>query len=95
MTTEELAEATKGFDEEFVADQAKPLTPPLRARWERAKARSARAEKRQASGELRLLEERIDECLSLAKGLDRAALAEIIALLRRARNRVVISREVF
>src|SRR5438105_1286871 len=37
MTTEELAEATKEFDEEFVADKAKPLTPEMRARWEAAR----------------------------------------------------------
>lgn len=39
MTTEELQEATKEFDEEFVADRAKPLTPEMKARWERAKAK--------------------------------------------------------
>ena len=39
MTTEELREATKEFDEEFVFEKAKPLTPELRARWERAKAK--------------------------------------------------------
>ena len=35
------------------------------------------------------LEEQIDECLTLAKSLDREGLADIIALLRRARNEVV------
>ncbi|HJT76842.1 MAG TPA: hypothetical protein VJ739_06530 [Gemmataceae bacterium] len=44
MTTEELREATKEFDEEFIADKAKPLTPRMQARWERAKARPPRAE---------------------------------------------------
>jgi hypothetical protein len=38
---------------------------------------------------LDLLEEHIDDCLSLAKHLDREALANIISLLRRARNEVV------
>ncbi len=37
MTTEELREATKEFDEEFVFERAKPLTPEMKARWERAK----------------------------------------------------------
>jgi hypothetical protein len=35
------------------------------------------------------LEEHIDDCLSLAKNLDREGLANIIILLRRARNEVV------
>jgi len=40
MTTDELHEATKQFDEEFVGDKAKPLSPEMKARWERAKAKS-------------------------------------------------------
>ncbi len=47
MMGDELAEATKAFDEEFVADEAKPLSPEMRARWQRAKA------KRPASGKNR------------------------------------------
>jgi len=35
------------------------------------------------------LEEQIDECLTLARSLDREGLANIIVLLRRARNEVV------
>jgi hypothetical protein len=35
------------------------------------------------------LEEQIDDCLTLAKNLDRAQLADVIHLLRRARNAVV------
>jgi hypothetical protein len=35
------------------------------------------------------LEEQIDECLSMAKTLDRDSLADVIHLLRRARNKVV------
>jgi hypothetical protein len=38
---------------------------------------------------LELLEEQIDDCLSLAKSLDREGLGEIIRLLRGARNKVV------
>lgn len=43
MTTEELQKATKEFDAEFVADRAKPMTPEMKARWERAKAKPPRA----------------------------------------------------
>jgi hypothetical protein len=39
MTTEELREATKQFDEEFVFERSEPLTPEMKALWERAKAK--------------------------------------------------------
>ena len=69
MTTEELREATKEFDEEFVAEQAKPLTPAMRARWEKVKAKSAgekngRAQKTIA---VRLEKTLLDRCAALAK----------------------------
>ena len=69
MTTEELREATKEFDEEFVAEQAKPLTPAMRARWEKVKAKSAgekngRAQKTIA---VRLDKALLDQCTALAK----------------------------
>ena len=38
---------------------------------------------------LEMLEEQIDDCLSLAKHLDREGLGEVIKLLRHARNQVV------
>jgi hypothetical protein len=38
---------------------------------------------------LEALEEQIDDCLTLTKRLDRDGLAEVISLLRRARNGVV------
>lgn len=38
---------------------------------------------------LESLEEQIDNCLSVAKSLDREGLADVIVLLRQARNRVV------
>ena len=44
---------------------------------------------RKGSRRLEALEEQIDECLTLAKGIDRERLANVIALLRRARNEVV------
>jgi hypothetical protein len=40
MTTPELREATKRFDEEFIFATARPLTPEERAQWERVKAKS-------------------------------------------------------
>ena len=39
MTTEELAEATKEFDEEFVIDKCTPLTPEMQEKWEKAKGK--------------------------------------------------------
>ena len=44
---------------------------------------------RKGARRLELLEEQIDECLVLAKDVDRDGLASVIALLRRARNEVV------
>jgi hypothetical protein len=46
---------------------------------------------RPAGGPLERLEEQIDECLARAKSLDREGLEDIIHLLRRARNRVVVA----
>src|SRR5262249_23993453 len=39
---------------------------------------------------LEAVEERIDDCLTLARGLDREGLEAVLDLLRRARNRVVV-----
>ena len=39
MTTEELEEAAKGFDEEFVFEKSRPLTPEEQALWEEVKAK--------------------------------------------------------
>jgi len=78
MTTQELREATKVFDEEFVADQAKPLTPVMRARWKRAQARPPRTQ--DGPGEetiaVRLEIELLDHCTALAnkKRISRDAL---------------------
>ena len=43
MTTEELREATKEFDEDFVSDKCTPLTSEMRARWQAAKRKRGRA----------------------------------------------------
>ncbi len=42
MTTDELADATKQFDEPFVADQSRPLTPAEREQWNRTKRKRGR-----------------------------------------------------
>ena len=44
---------------------------------------------RKSARRLEALEEQIDECMVLAKELDREGLASVISLLRRARNEVV------
>jgi hypothetical protein len=45
--------------------------------------------RRTSSNGLEALEEHIDDSLTLAKNLDRSGLAEVIVLLRKARNQVV------
>ncbi len=42
MTSKELAEATKQFDEPFVVDQSRPLTPAEREQWKRLKRKRGR-----------------------------------------------------
>ena len=42
MTSKELAEATKSFDEPFVVDQSRPLTPAEREQWNRVNRRRGR-----------------------------------------------------
>jgi len=42
MTSKELAEATKQFDEPFVVDQSRPLTPAERKQWKRLKRKRGR-----------------------------------------------------
>jgi hypothetical protein len=69
MPTAELREATKEFDEEFVAEQAGPLTPQMEARWERARARPPRAEDGAGAQTIRVRLEKtlLDRCTALAK----------------------------
>ena len=64
MTTDELREATKQFDEEFVADKGKPLTPKMKALWEKAKAKGEPAEQTIA---VRLDKALLKRCTALAK----------------------------
>jgi hypothetical protein len=42
MTTKELAEATKKFDESMVVDRSRPLSPEERAEWKRIKKKRGR-----------------------------------------------------
>lgn len=42
MTTKELAEATKQFDEPFVVDKSRPLTVAEREQWRRARRKRGR-----------------------------------------------------
>src|SRR5438132_2725155 len=42
MNTEELAAATAELDQEFVIDKCTPLSPEMRARWEKAKRKTTR-----------------------------------------------------
>jgi hypothetical protein len=69
MTTDELRDATTEFDEEFVADKAKPLTPEMRARWERAKRKPPRAGNGAAQETIAVRMEKalLDRCTALAK----------------------------
>ena len=69
MTTEELREATKEFDEEFVFERTKPLTPKMKALWEQAKAKgeppaNGKAEQTIA---VRLDQALLKRCTALAK----------------------------
>jgi hypothetical protein len=45
---------------------------------------------RGAAGQLERLEEQIDECMALARDLDREGLSKVIGFLRGARNQVVV-----
>ena len=69
MTTEELHEATKEFDEEFVFERTKPLTPKMKALWEQAKAKGEPLSngKAEAHIAIRLDKALLKRCTALAK----------------------------
>jgi hypothetical protein len=69
MTTQELREATKEFDNEFVADKAQPLSPQMRARWQRAKNKQPPTENgdNERAIVVRLEKRLLDRCTALAK----------------------------
>jgi hypothetical protein len=72
MTTAELREATKQFDEEFVAEKSRPLTPEEQALWEEVKAKPPRP----ANGETEQ---------TIAVRLDKALLDRATALAKKKR----------
>ena len=78
MTTAELREATKQFDEEFVAEKSRPLTSEEQALWEQAKVKAPRAEDGETERTIavRLDEALLERCTALArkKRLSRDAL---------------------
>jgi hypothetical protein len=69
MTLDELREATKEFDQEFIADKSRPLSPEELALWKKIRAKSSRA----ANGRpkmmiaVRLEKELLNRCTTLAK----------------------------
>jgi hypothetical protein len=69
MTADELREATKEFDEEFVADKAQKLTPAMKARWERAKAKTAGADNGSSQQTIAVQLDKVllEQCRALAK----------------------------
>jgi hypothetical protein len=70
------------------ADRMKPGKPKKESRRAEPTAAVAAAPSKGVHG-LESLEEQIDECMTLAKNLDREGLSSVINLLRRARNEVV------
>lgn len=69
MSKEELGDATKEFDEEFVADEAKPLTAQMQTRWERARRKPPVHENgaTQQTIAVRVEKALLDQCTALAK----------------------------
>jgi hypothetical protein len=69
MTTEQLRQATEEFDEEFVADKAKPSNLDLQAQWERAKAKLPGVEDGQGQQTIAVRVEKalLDRCTALAR----------------------------
>lgn len=69
MTTAELREATKQFDEEFIGDKGRPLTPEEQALWEQVKAKGTSAENGTTDAHIavRLDKALLKRCMALAK----------------------------
>jgi hypothetical protein len=69
MTTAELREATRQFDEEFVAENSRPLTPEEQALWEQVQAKAPRAEdgETECTIAVRLDKTLLDRATALAK----------------------------
>jgi hypothetical protein len=69
MTIEELEEAAKPFDEEFVFEKTRRLTPDERALWEQVKAMDEPSQngKPEQTIAVRLDEALLKRCTALAK----------------------------
>lgn len=80
MNAEELARATAEFDEEFVIDESKPLSPEQRREWQRIKRKLGRPRKGAGAKVISVSVERglLARSDRLAKklGISRAALIE-------------------
>jgi len=78
MTLRELRASTKQFDEEFVADESRPLTKAERALWEKlcTKPPAEVDGVSQTTISVRLEKALLDRCIALAKkrGINREAL---------------------
>jgi hypothetical protein len=72
MTLEEVDEVAKEFDDEFVAERAKPMSPEQTVSWERVQANLIKGEQ-VANGDIeqtiaiRLDKKLLDRCTALAK----------------------------
>ncbi len=69
MTTAELSEATRQFDEEFVAAKSRPLTPQEHVLWDEVKAKGPVTANGRAAATItvRLEKELLKRCTALAK----------------------------
>jgi len=69
MTSSELAEATKQFDEPLVVDKSRPLNPADRKQWKRIKRRRGRPRKGQGFQRVSVSIERglLERATTLAK----------------------------
>lgn len=92
MTTEELARATAEFDEEFVIDKARPLSPEDRKRWQRLQRKMGRPQRGAGAKVISLSVERTllakSDRLAKKLHLTRAALVDqaLRALLKAQRS---------
>jgi predicted HicB family RNase H-like nuclease len=69
MTAAQLRDATKQFDEEYVADKSRPLTSDEQEFWERTKRKGTATAngKAEATITVRLQKELLKRCTALAK----------------------------
>jgi hypothetical protein len=69
MTTQELRETTKEFDDEFVAEKARPLSPEMQVRWQRAKNKYLPTENNENERTIVVSLEKalLERCTALAK----------------------------